>query len=78
MTGMGMPPAPIMGSRKRKLLQATRETIIMTRKMQAEYCKRFCGDRSPEGTTRKDRDHLMLCLRTTIKMQAIDALMRGI
>jgi len=76
--GMGMAPAPIMGSRKNKLLKATRDTIIMTKKMQASHCKEVCAKRSPPGTPKKDREHDTICTRTSLRLIDIDKLMRGI
>ena len=75
MTGMYMPPAPIMGSRKVKLYAMARKVIIMNRKMQAQWCKDYCGEK---GVLKKDRTHNSVCLKTTAFMKAINTLMRGI
>ncbi len=70
------PGAPIMGTRKNKLLIASRDTIKMAKAVRIAYCKELCGDHGRIAV--KDREHTPMCQKFTIRIQKCDTLYRGI
>ncbi len=70
-----MTPAPIMGTRKTKLLNAARATLKAARAIRISQCKVCCGHYGKICT--KDRDHTLSCLKLVISLDTLTSMMKN-